>query len=76
MAIACTNFFIPWPSKICPILDFWFESKPSGNPAEIPKNHPFLVFPPFSSQEMKFDKFDASAIKKCSNACLHQFVGQ
>jgi hypothetical protein len=27
------NFSIPRPSKIYPNWDFWFESKPSGNPA-------------------------------------------
>jgi cytochrome c len=26
------KFSIRWPSKIYPNLDFWFESKPSGNP--------------------------------------------
>jgi hypothetical protein len=25
----------PWPSKIYPNWDFWFESKPSGNPGGI-----------------------------------------
>jgi hypothetical protein len=27
-------FFNLRPSKICPNWDFWFENKPSGNPAE------------------------------------------
>jgi hypothetical protein len=26
------------PSKIYPNLDFWFENKPSGNPASHPRN--------------------------------------
>jgi hypothetical protein len=38
MAAVCSKmakeyFSIPWPSKIYPNWDFWFENKPSGNPA-------------------------------------------
>jgi hypothetical protein len=33
MALKYTNISHIMPSKICPNLDFWFEKKPSGNPA-------------------------------------------
>jgi hypothetical protein len=33
VSIKYTNIFHAKPSKIYPNLDFWFENKPSGNPA-------------------------------------------
>jgi hypothetical protein len=32
------------PSKIYPNLDFWFENKPSGNPAENRTSHIYVFF--------------------------------
>jgi hypothetical protein len=34
MIIKITTFFIPRASKFYPKWDFWFENKPSGNPAK------------------------------------------
>jgi hypothetical protein len=36
MVIKHTSSFNCKPSKIYPILDFWFENKPSGNPGVVP----------------------------------------
>jgi hypothetical protein len=30
------TYSVARPSKIYPNLDFWFENKPSGNPAALP----------------------------------------
>jgi hypothetical protein len=38
-----TTFYIPRPSQIYPNLDFWYEKKPSGNPALKLGNDAFQI---------------------------------
>jgi hypothetical protein len=46
-------FFILRPSKIYPNWDFWFENKPSGNPAQISFGATDLFLTSFLPAELK-----------------------